>query len=122
MTTAKDDGFKNYVHQELIWKDYVAKEKVTASKVWPENYGFLIDEYRQMTMDLTHGHVVQDRLGQLNQAIAQKNPVPKTTAGEIGWVSGDPERQLEIYGRYPWNGRGKRDITKSLGWPELGID
>ena len=71
-----------------------------------------------MTLELTNGRDVPLRRGERGP---KQTKVPKTTAGDIGWVSGDPARQLEIYGRYPFNSRGKRDITKTLGWPELSI-
>ena len=77
-----------------------------------------------MTRDLTDGRVMPERIDQRKPADgAPKHRFPKTAATEIGWRSGDPKCQLEIYGRYFHHmARGKRDITKSLGWQELGID
>ena len=78
----------------------------------------------QLTSDLTGGRVVPERVGQRKEPVGAPNHrFPKTTSAEIGWRSGDPSCQLEIYGRYfHEKARGKRDFTKSLGWPELGID
>jgi hypothetical protein len=42
-------------------------------------------------------------------------PLPQTTAGEIGWRSGDSQLKLEKYGLYC---RPKGGLMKQLKWPD----
>jgi len=43
---------------------------------------------------------------------------PTTTSKMVGWRSTNPVLQLEKFGQYA---RGKKTITKSLGWPAEGV-
>ena len=46
-------------------------------------------------------------------------PFPKTSSGEIGWRSTQPQCQLERYGRYTKPVIG---VLKSLNWPPESVD
>ena len=51
----------------------------------------------------------------------QKEKFPITTAQLIGWKSTKPEYQLEKYGRYAQNARGRIGIFNALHWPQQGV-
>eukprot|EP00058_Branchiostoma_floridae_P008648 XP_002594136.1 hypothetical protein BRAFLDRAFT_68422 [Branchiostoma floridae] len=46
-------------------------------------------------------------------------PLPRSSAGYIGWRSGDKLYNLERYGGYA---RGKGGLIRQLKWPDEGVD
>lgn len=46
-------------------------------------------------------------------------PFPKTSSGDIGWRSTQPQCRLERYGRYTKPVIG---VLKSLNWPPESVD
>ncbi|XP_013396776.1 uncharacterized protein C20orf85 homolog [Lingula anatina] len=121
----------NYVALDEIWKDHIHLE-VSASKQWPESWGFLSQRYE----DLVQGEVTKKTrterhvptplrlppITPIEKIINVKpspKPFPMTTARTIGWRSSRPEYALERYGRYA---NPKGGLIKQLNWPLDGID
>jgi len=52
------------------------------------------------------------------QAYPSTKPVPKTTAGEIGWRSSEQNLRLDKYGSYC---QPKGNIIKRLKWPPEAV-
>ncbi len=50
-----------------------------------------------------------------------KKPFPITTGQLIGWKSTKKNWQLEKYGRYAPNARGRIGIIKIFDWPQQGV-
>jgi hypothetical protein len=126
----------NVVHNDEIWKDHVRHE-YTAMKKWPETWGFLKDEYKQLnqTIDTERSRWIPSSPDHSPTASEgeedslhlpplqppkqdHSNPFPRTTSKEIGWRSSRKEHGLELYGRW---GRGKGSILKHLKWPNDAV-
>jgi len=52
------------------------------------------------------------------QAYPSTKPVPKTTAGEIGWRSSERHLWLDKYGSYY---QPKSNLLKQLKWPKEAV-
>jgi hypothetical protein len=120
----------------LCRKDHVRHE-YTAMKKWPETWGFLKDEYKQLnqTIDTERSRWIPSSPDHSPTASEgeedslhlpplqppkqdHSNPFPRTTSKEIGWRSSRKEHGLELYGRW---GRGKGSILKHLKWPNDAV-
>ncbi|KAK3762016.1 hypothetical protein RRG08_019426 [Elysia crispata] len=51
----KNKGEINYVSQMRFWSDAYRRELVAQNKLWPQKYGFLVDEYRKMNEQMDKG-------------------------------------------------------------------
>lgn len=120
----------NYVGQDQIWKDHVLHEKV-AAKDWPSNWDFLTtkpddlvkDDFpnRQKRNIQPPEHMRVPPVTPLEERVTvlpSEKPVPRTTAGEVGWRSTEKTLTLEKYGKYA---KGKGGLIKQLGWPTEAI-
>jgi len=120
----------NYAGENQIWKDYVKHEMRTARN-WDKTWHFMKTDYRELVKDdypdvgrketplPKHLQIAPaPRLEDCVHVYPSTRPVPRTTAGEVGWRSTDKLLQLEKYGQY---GRRKGNIVKNLNWPNEAI-
>eukprot|EP01137_Pigoraptor_chileana_P012367 Opistho-2@4309 len=63
-------------------------------------------------------HHRQSTYRNLDTTAAIVPAAPRTTASEVGWVSGVPKNNLERYGGYA---KGRRNVERFLGWTGLAI-
>ncbi|XP_028392431.1 uncharacterized protein C20orf85-like [Dendronephthya gigantea] len=125
---------ENFVGHDQIWKDHVTNE-ATAAKQWPVHWGFLISQYKKLCNEddgVPQGAAsvrVKERREKLKLPPidnvkqlgvgASTRSFPKTSSGEIGWRSTQPQCRLERYGRYTKPVQG---VLKSLNWPPESVD
>ena len=122
----------NYVANDEIWKSHVHME-ITASKKWPQTWGFMTQSYKELTQDLNQPKKdVEKSKVQLPEQlrmrpitpienyikVGKSPPYPDTTTKEVGWRSTKRDCKLEIYGSYA---RGKGGLIRQLNWPREGI-
>ncbi|EDO34523.1 predicted protein [Nematostella vectensis] len=135
MVFGKNKTGLNFVHQDQIWKDHIGHEH-GAAKHWPENWGFLIEQYKQLANEdnnIENGEaavrVKQRRenlkLPPIDSSVASQLSVgrskaryPSTTASEIGWRSSQRQCNLERYGRYT---KQKSSFLGQMKWPPEAI-
>lgn len=130
-------GF-NFVAQDQIWKDHVRHES-SATKHWPENWEFLTTDYEDLVRDqFPHREPDKEKRDQAKKAVKNlievppvtpidkyisvlpsSKPVPRTTAGQIGWRSTEKPLALERYGKYA---KPKGGLVAQLNWPQEGVD
>jgi hypothetical protein len=133
-TGAKPQGLAlaghNYVGQDQIWKDHVDKE-AESGRAWHDRWQFLAGDYRDFVKDefpptekkvtLLPKHLQVNPGPALEECVSVSKsvrPVPRTTAGEVGWRSSEQAHNLEKYGRYC---RGKGALIGQLKWPPEAI-
>lgn len=127
-------GF-NFVHQDQIWKDHVGHEH-TAAKYWPENWGFLIGQYKELAKEDesvengTAAVIVKQRrealkLPPIDSHVATQLSVGKSTAKfplktsqEVGWRSSQLQCNLERYGRHS---KPRSSFLGQMKWPSESI-
>lgn len=120
----------NYVGQSQIWKDHVEHEKTSAVS-WERNWKFMATDYKDLIRDECpesekkpipvpeHLQIGSGPpLHECVQVLPSTKPVPRTTAHEIGWRSGEESLKLEKYGRYC---RPKGGLIKQLRWPNEAV-
>uniref|UniRef100_A0A0B6ZJA1 Uncharacterized protein n=1 Tax=Arion vulgaris TaxID=1028688 RepID=A0A0B6ZJA1_9EUPU len=128
----------NYVAQDQIWRDHVDNAHAVATQ-WPDRWGFLTldydelvkDEFPNREPDKTKRGAAKKALRNLKEArpatpiekyitvLPSTKPVPKTTAGEVGWRSADKLLALDKYGTYA---RPNGNILKQLNWPRDAVE
>lgn len=128
----------NFVAQDQIWKDHVGHE-IQSSKHWPDNWEFLTTDYEELVRDqFPHREVDKEKREAAKKAVKNlievppvtpidkyisvlpsTRPVPRTSAGQIGWRSTDKVLALERYGGYA---KSKGGLVKQLNWPMEGVD
>ncbi|XP_052057847.1 uncharacterized protein C20orf85-like [Mytilus californianus] len=118
----------NFVHNDEIWKDHVRHEFLSQRCKWPDKWGYLVDEYNSLTVDLL-GPNLKTRPSYMNKTTAdlklppilhhlkRTTSIPETTSRLIGWKAGNQKCKLEIYGKYP-KSRGQNGILNLLKWPQ----
>ncbi|RUS91990.1 hypothetical protein EGW08_000203 [Elysia chlorotica] len=128
----------NFVAQDQIWKDHVGHE-YAATKTWPANWNFLTTDYEELVRedfpnrepDKSKREAAKKAVKNLIEVppvtpidkyitvLPSTRPVPKTTAGQVGWRSTDRALALEKYGGYA---KPKGGLVKQLNWPQEGVD
>jgi len=117
----------NYAGENQIWRDHIEHELQTARN-WDKTWKFMKTDYKELVRDNYAAaeqrqeipipkHLRIAPAPSLEECVTvhpSTRPVPRTTSGEIGWLSTDTLLQLEKYGRY---GRPKGSIVKQLNWP-----
>jgi len=126
----KEPTNANFVHQAEIWKKHCGKER-KAVKKWPQNWMFikdscheLEDKFKEMrekdSQNIEKATLPSEMVPRPSTPIdtyikiGETSRFPKTTSGQIGWRSGRPECNLEIYGRWT---KPKQVIYKQFEWP-----
>jgi len=103
-----------------------------SARNWDKNWTFLKIDYKDLVRnEYPDGGVRTDipipkhlqiapapSLEECVTAYPSKRPVPRTTAGQIGWRSGDEQLSLEKYGRYS---RPRGGLIKQLNWPNEAV-
>ncbi|KAK3742739.1 hypothetical protein QZH41_018954 [Actinostola sp. cb2023] len=135
MVLGKGSSSCNFVANDQIWKDHVVHEHA-ASTYWPNNWGFLIDEYQVLAKEdrtkptgAAAVRVKQRRenlkLPPIDSSVASQLSVgkstasyPYTTSQEIGWRSSQRQCNLERYGRYT---KPMSSFLKQMKWPPEAI-
>ncbi|XP_031572159.1 uncharacterized protein C20orf85-like [Actinia tenebrosa] len=135
MVLGKGSSSCNFVAQDQIWKDHVVHEH-GASKYWPENWGFLIEQYQKLakedTTEATGAAAVRVKqrrenlkLPPIDSSVASQLSVgkstalyPNTTSQEIGWRSSQRQCNLEKYGRYS---KPRSSFLGQMKWPPESI-
>ncbi|XP_052060523.1 uncharacterized protein C20orf85-like [Mytilus californianus] len=119
----------NFVAQDQIWKDHVHHE-MTASKTWPNSWGFLTTPYGELVKDdipkkekREPVDVLQIRpvtpIEEYIKVEPSPHPFPKTTSQTVGWRSTSKIHALEKYGKYA---KPKGGLVRQLNWPTEAID
>ncbi|CAG5116993.1 unnamed protein product [Candidula unifasciata] len=128
----------NFVSQDRVWRDRVQSE-LDASQQWHRNWNFLTTDYEELVReqfpnrnpDKSKRQTAKNKLKELISVrpttpvdqyitvLPSTKPVPRTTAGEVGWRSGDPLLSLDKYGSYA---RPCGSILKQLNWPRDAIN
>ncbi|RZF41123.1 hypothetical protein LSTR_LSTR002755 [Laodelphax striatellus] len=90
------------------WKSYIDAE-VRARDSWNNKWGWILDEYRQMSKELQELRAKRPAIRKVPQIRDSRTvlPFPVTTTQDIGWLSGKRDFQLEIYGPYPYTRNSK---------------
>lgn len=119
----------NFVARDQIWKDHVHHEE-TASKTWPNSWGFLTTPYEELVKDDIRKrekteplNIMQVRpvtpIEEYIKVEPSPKPFPKTTAQTVGWRSTSKIHALEKYGKYA---KPKGGLVRQLNWPREAID
>ncbi|CAH1791670.1 unnamed protein product [Owenia fusiformis] len=124
----------HFVHNDEIWKDHIRRELQSQTRKWPEKWGFLTKEYRQMNRILEVGTESRDvtpspspppprsngiRLPPIPNVPKQRRAsYPQTTAQEIGLRLVNGQGCLEKYG---FNARGFRNPCTVFNAPPDGV-
>ncbi|XP_078689121.1 ciliary microtubule inner protein 1-like isoform X3 [Branchiostoma floridae x Branchiostoma belcheri] len=102
-----------------------------AYKKWPMDWGFMATDYKDLVKDEIRprdGPKLEMpetlRLPPITPIekyikVDKSPPLPRSSAGYIGWRSGDKLYNLERYGGYA---RGKGGLVHQLKWPNEGVD
>ena len=96
-----------------MWRHYVRAED-DSRKVWAENWGWIMEEYRCLQKKLQEN---SDKSEFLTRVLEEKKEdprklinFPETTNHEYGWVASQKEFKLEKYGP---------DLVKEHPLPDL---
>ncbi|VDI80175.1 ciliary microtubule inner protein 1-like [Mytilus galloprovincialis] len=119
----------NFVAQDQIWKDHVHHE-MTASKTWPNSWGFLTTPYGELVKDDIQKKEKREPVDVLQirpvtpieeyiKVEPSPHPFPKTTSQTVGWRSTSKVHALEKYGKYA---KPKGGLIRQLNWPAEAID
>ncbi|XP_066290055.1 ciliary microtubule inner protein 1-like [Branchiostoma lanceolatum] len=115
---------------DQIWKARIAQEH-RAYKKWPMDWGFMATDYKDLVKDeirpLDRPKLEMPETLRLPPItpiekyikVDKSPPLPRSSAGYIGWRSGDKLYNLERYGGYA---RGKGGLIRQLKWPDEGVD
>ncbi|XP_035678397.1 uncharacterized protein C20orf85-like [Branchiostoma floridae] len=115
---------------DQIWKARIAQEH-RAYKKWPMDWGFMATDYKDLVKDeirpREHPKLEMPETLRLPPItpiekyikVDKSPPLPRSSAGYIGWRSGDKLYNLERYGGYA---RGKGGLIRQLKWPDEGVD
>eukprot|EP01136_Pigoraptor_vietnamica_P002901 Opistho-1_new@31476 len=123
--------YNNFVHNDAIWRQNIHNETLCAKR-WDLDFGFLkggVDgQTHQDRIERANAGIEPERLklppivtrksGHVDKSAAVVPHAPRTTASEVGWVSGITTNNLERYGAYA---KGRRNVERFLGWTGLAI-
>ncbi|KAG5445662.1 hypothetical protein CSKR_104802 [Clonorchis sinensis] len=119
----------NQVAEDQIWRTHcIAEER--SKKAFQSKWGFLQGPLSKFVEDELDKLVDPNRpdwrtmvqkpvedpvpLSKYIYVQPSPQPLPKTTAGMIGWRAADPKNWPDRYGRHQ---PGRVDIVKQLNWP-----
>lgn len=88
------------------------ESEAQARDAWQSRYGWIKEEYKVLTRELEELRARRPKKQDCEKVQDSRTvrPFPVTTAGDIGWLSGNKNFQLEVYGPYPNTGAAKPPI------------
>ncbi|XP_050300016.1 uncharacterized protein LOC126738637 [Anthonomus grandis grandis] len=96
-----------------MWKSFIKSED-DSSKIWQKNWGWIMDEYRELEKKLKakseQSKFLTEILEEKKEDPRKLTDFPETTNHEYGWIGDHEAFRLEIYGS---------DIFKAKPLPDI---